>query len=207
MDKRIKELIKVRLEKAREDIDTAVELLSLKRYRAAVNRSYYALFSVTTAVLLTKRLERSKHSGVEAAFNQHFIKTGIIEIEYGKIFNYIRRKREESDYTVKVMIDKETASLHREIAKKLRIYNELWDIPKRNLTKWKKNRGAESAAIIEWENIFKIKTKEEILSILEGDNEESIRLRSSSPFTGILNENERREIFEFYNKKYKNDQL
>ncbi|MFH2046124.1 MAG: hypothetical protein ABIK92_13360 [Pseudomonadota bacterium] len=104
--------------------------------------------------------------------------------------------------------DKRSASLHREIAKKLRIYNELWDIPKRNLTKWKKNRGEESTAINEWENIFKIKTKEEILSILEGDNEESVRLRSSSPFTGILDENERREIFEFYTiKKYKNDQL
>ncbi|MEN6319737.1 MAG: HEPN domain-containing protein [Syntrophaceae bacterium] len=109
MDNKIRELIKVRLEKTEEDIDTAVELLSFKRYRAAVNRAYYALFSITTAVLLTKNLERSKHTGVEAAFNQHFIKTGIFEIEYGKIFNYVRQKREESDYTAKVMIDKETA--------------------------------------------------------------------------------------------------
>jgi len=109
LDEKTRELIKVRLEKAEEDIDTAVGLLSFKRYRAAVNRSYYALFSITTAVLLTKKLERSKHAGVEAAFNQHFIKTGILEIEYGKIFNYVRQKREESDYTAKVMIDKETA--------------------------------------------------------------------------------------------------
>ena len=109
MDEKTRELIKVRLEKAEEDIDTAVELLSFKRYRAAVNRSYYALFSITTAVLLTKKLERSKHAGVEAALNQHFIKTRILEIEYGKIFNYVRQKREESDYTAKVMIDKETA--------------------------------------------------------------------------------------------------
>jgi hypothetical protein len=98
-----------------------------------------------------------------------------------------------------------SALLHREIAKKLRIYNELWDIPKRNLAKWKKNRGTESPAINEWEKIFNIKSEEEILSILEGDNEESARLRSSSPFTGILNENERREIFEFFRiKRYKN---
>jgi len=101
--------------------------------------------------------------------------------------------------------DERSGSLHRAIAKKLKIYSELWDIPKHNLTKWKKIRGTKSAAINEWENIFNIKSKEEILSILEGDNEESVRLRSSSPFTGILNENERREIFEFYNiKRYKN---
>jgi hypothetical protein len=90
-------------------MDTAAELLSLKRYRAAVNRSYYALFSITTAVLLTKKLERSKHAGIEAAFNQHFIKTRIFEIEYGKIFDYVRKKREESDYTARAMIDKKTA--------------------------------------------------------------------------------------------------
>jgi uncharacterized protein (UPF0332 family) len=109
LDEKTRELIKVRLEKAEEDIETAVELLSFRRYRAAVNRSYYALFSITTAVLLTKKLERSKHTGLEAAFNQHFIKAEIFEIEYGKIFNYVRQKREESDYTAKVMIDKETA--------------------------------------------------------------------------------------------------
>jgi hypothetical protein len=109
LDQKTRELVKVRLEKAREDIDTAVELFDLMRYRAAVNRAYYSLFSVTSAVLLTKRLERSKHSGVEAAFNQYFIKTGIIELEYGKIFDHARKKREESDYTAKAAIDKDTA--------------------------------------------------------------------------------------------------
>ena len=109
MDENTKELIKVRLEKAEEDIETAEELLSLKRYRAAVNRAYYALFSLTTAVLLTKKLERTKHSGVEAAFNQYFIKSKIIEVEYGKIFDFVRKKREECDYTAKTTIDRETA--------------------------------------------------------------------------------------------------
>ena len=97
--------------------------------------------------------------------------------------------------------DERSASLHREIAKKLRIYSELWDIPARNIIKWKKNRATRSIAIEEWENILNMKTKEEILLILEGSNEESVRLRASSPFTGILNENERRAIFEIYSTK------
>lgn len=109
MDEKNRELVKVRLEKADEDIDTAGELLTLKRYRAAVNRAYYALFSITTALLLTQKIDRAKHAGVEAALNQHFIKTGIIEVEYGKIFDYARKKREECDYTAKVVIDRETA--------------------------------------------------------------------------------------------------
>jgi len=110
MDEKTRTLIKVRLERAREDLDTAEELLSLNRYRASVNRASYALFGITTALLLTKKVERSKHTGVEAAFNQYFIKTGIIEIEFGKIYDFIRKKREESDYASKAMIDKTTAS-------------------------------------------------------------------------------------------------
>lgn len=110
MDEKTRTLIKVRLERAREDLDTAEELLSLNRYRASVNRAYYALVGITTALLLTKKVERSKHTGVEAAFNQYFIKSGIIEIEFGKIFDFIRKKREESDYASKAMIDKTTAS-------------------------------------------------------------------------------------------------
>jgi len=102
-------LINVRLESADEDLDTAKELLNLERYRAAANRAYYAIFSTTNAVLLTKQIERSKHSGVEGAFIQSFIKTGIFEIEFGRIFNYIRKKREASDYSLRMTIDRETA--------------------------------------------------------------------------------------------------
>jgi len=109
MDEKTRVLIEVRLDSAQEDIETAKELLDLGRYRAAVNRSYYAIFSVTTALLLTKKIERSKHSGVESAFIQNFIKTGIFEIEFGKIFDYIRKKREEADYSARIIIDKETA--------------------------------------------------------------------------------------------------
>ena len=37
------------------------------------------------------------------------MKTGVIEVEYGKIFDYIRKKREASDYSIKLKIDEETA--------------------------------------------------------------------------------------------------
>ncbi|GFP21446.1 hypothetical protein HKBW3S43_01062 [Candidatus Hakubella thermalkaliphila] len=53
MDEEIRTLVEIRLESAQEDIETAKELLNLKRYRAAVNRAYYAIFSITNAVLLT----------------------------------------------------------------------------------------------------------------------------------------------------------
>jgi len=109
MEDEIKTLIKVRLESSLEDLETAKELLSLKRFRAAVNRAYYAIFSLTNAVLLSRGIERSKHSGVESAFIEKFVKAKIFEVEYGKIFDYIRKKREESDYSPKIRIDEGTA--------------------------------------------------------------------------------------------------
>ena len=103
--------MEIRLDRSREDIETAKELLDLGRYRAAVNRAYYAIFSITTALLLTQTIERSKHAGVESAFIQHFVKTGIFETEYGRIFDYIRKKREESDYSARITLDEKTAKM------------------------------------------------------------------------------------------------
>ena len=91
MEEATKILINVRLESADEDLDTAKELLNLERYRAAANRAYYAIFSTTNAVLLTKQIERSRHSGVEGAVIQHFIKTGIFEIEFGRILKTLQQ--------------------------------------------------------------------------------------------------------------------
>ena len=94
--------------------------------------------------------------------------------------------------------DERSIALHKAIAKKLRNNPGLWEIPKNNMVKWKKKNGRLAPALIKWQHILNTNPKEQILSILESSSEESVRLRSSSPFTGILNENERKRIFEFY---------
>jgi len=97
--------------------------------------------------------------------------------------------------------DERSITLHREIAEKLRDNPALWDIPRKNLERWKQMKDGLSRALEEWERIFHQNTKEQILSLLESDSEESIRLRSSSPFTGILNDNERKKIFKIFSMK------
>ncbi len=107
MDEHTRILIQVRLEKAQEDLATAHELASLGRFRAAVNRAYYAIYHLATAVLLTKEIERSKHAGVQAAFGHHFIKPGLIEPEYGRILVSARKARETCDYADRIELDTE----------------------------------------------------------------------------------------------------
>ena len=97
--------------------------------------------------------------------------------------------------------DERSRILHKEISKKLKSNPDLWDIPKNNLIKWKKTRGKLAPALIEWDHILNRQTIEQILSILESSSEEAVRLRSSSPFTGILTENERISIFEYFSTK------
>jgi uncharacterized protein (UPF0332 family) len=86
MEESTKENINDYLRLSKEDLDTAELLLRSDKYRTSLSRSYYAVFYATSALLLTKGIKRSKHSGVEAAFNQFFVKTHRIEPEYSRIY-------------------------------------------------------------------------------------------------------------------------
>lgn len=93
-------LIRLRLERAQEDLNTARDLLKMAHWRTAVNRAYYSVFHTASAALLWLDIERSKHSGVQAAFSEFFVKSGLIEVEFGQIYRSPREWREEQDYNV-----------------------------------------------------------------------------------------------------------
>jgi hypothetical protein len=65
-------------------------------------------------------------------------------------------------------------------------------IARRNLENWSKN---ESLALNEWRGILESETIEEIIKIISQDTDEGQRLRSSSPFAGVLSEAEREKIW------------
>ncbi len=64
----------------------------------ASNRIYYACFYATVALLLTKDLSSSKHSGVVAFFNRYFVKEGVMPVAMGKFYSRMFDNRLESDY-------------------------------------------------------------------------------------------------------------
>jgi uncharacterized protein (UPF0332 family) len=77
--------------------------------RASVNRAYYAVFYAASAMLLTKGIERRKHSGVISAFREHFIRGGPIEAEYSNVYGETLVIREDADYAVEIPVDQEMA--------------------------------------------------------------------------------------------------
>ena len=79
MEGSVKELSKYRFEKAQSDFETAKSLYELKQYRASINRSYYAIFHALRAVVALDGFDSSKHSGIIAFFNLHYVKEGIFD--------------------------------------------------------------------------------------------------------------------------------
>jgi uncharacterized protein (UPF0332 family) len=103
-----KTLIKYRCEEAIEALEDAELLIDSKRYRSAANRLYYAAFYAVLAVLLTKRLQYSKHSAVISFFDKEFIKTGILPKEYSRALHRAFYERQQDDYMPFVEFDAET---------------------------------------------------------------------------------------------------
>ena len=109
MEGSVIDLAKYRLARAKEDIETAEDNLTQGKYRASVNRSYYAVFHSIRSVTALDYFDSSKHSGVIAFFNQHYVKTGIFEKELSKIVDSCYRLREKADYDDFYLVSKEEA--------------------------------------------------------------------------------------------------
>lgn len=96
--------IQQRFEKASECIEDAQLLWNSKRFAATVNRAYYAMFHAAAAVLLTKNVSRSSHSGIISAFGEFFATTGLIDTVYHKYLREAFDLRQESDYEAGIEI-------------------------------------------------------------------------------------------------------
>lgn len=108
-DRNTTDYLKQKLARSHEDIVNARDLFQRGNYRLSINRAYYAVFHIVSAALNAIEQDRSKHSGVESAFHQYFIKPGLIEVEYGTTFKLARKWREDADYNVGLVFTEETA--------------------------------------------------------------------------------------------------
>lgn len=112
------DLAQYRLQKAHDHLKSAEILLDAGMYNDSMGRSYYAMFNAARALLALKQLDSKKHSGVISLFNQHFVKTGIIDRTAGRDLNKARVRRESSDYADFYLVSKEEAYNQLETAKR-----------------------------------------------------------------------------------------
>ncbi len=93
-----KQDLRQRLHRAQETLTEARTLKEAGLYIGTVNRLYYACFYAASALLETRGLTSSKHSGIIALLHQHFVKAGIVADEQGKFYRYLFDTRQRGDY-------------------------------------------------------------------------------------------------------------
>ena len=101
------DLAKYRLEKAKNTLSYAKSYINDTTLDSTVNRIYYAMFYAVNALLITKGLYSSKHSGVRAIFNREIVNKGLIEKQWGEFFADMFDRRQKGDYKDFVEFEKQ----------------------------------------------------------------------------------------------------
>lgn len=105
-------LVRYRLDRAREALEEAALLLANSHANTCVNRLYYACFYAVSALLLAKGLSSARHSGVRALFHQHIVKSGLLSVPLGQMYDKLFDNRQRGDYAdvVRFVVDGHLAS-------------------------------------------------------------------------------------------------
>jgi len=100
-------LAKYRLEKARNTLSDSKNYIQDATLESTVNRIYYAMFYAVSALLITKELSSSKHSGILAVFNKEIVNKGFISRTWGEFYSDMFKRRQKGDYQDFVKFEKQ----------------------------------------------------------------------------------------------------
>ena len=105
------DLIVYRVKRAKESFNSAKLLAENGYHHESISRLYYACFYMVLALLLKENITSSSHTGVRRQFGLHFIKTGKLTMEDGKIFSLLFDQRHKSDYEDFIKLKDDQTSL------------------------------------------------------------------------------------------------
>lgn len=91
-------IVKSWFEKANAVLQDARLLFQNGRLSSCVNRLYYAVFYSASAVLVSQGKKYGKHSAVRSAVHRDFVNSGLLDKEYGRMYDILLSRREQSDY-------------------------------------------------------------------------------------------------------------
>lgn len=103
----VADLAQHRLARAWETLEEAKLMAESGHWNGCVNRLYYACFYAVSALLLSRNLSSSKHTGVRSLFSIHFVQQGLFPKELAALYNTLFDARQESDYVDFFRVDPE----------------------------------------------------------------------------------------------------
>ena len=112
MDEQAQAHVRNWLRRAQENLRAAEHEFNGAFYARTISTAYYAMFYAATAALAGIGVERAKQSGVVSAFGEHFVRSGKLSPDMGRMLNRSMGDREESDYAAIPAIDRTLAQQH-----------------------------------------------------------------------------------------------
>jgi len=91
-------LIEHRTARATNTIEEVSFLIKNRKFLLAVNRIYYGMFYILSALSLKYDFSTSKHQQLIGWFNKEFISTGEIDRKFGRILHNAYNNRSTGDY-------------------------------------------------------------------------------------------------------------
>src|SRR5208283_2455653 len=99
------------LDKSLQSIRAAELLLREGYFSFAASRAYYSMFYAVEALLLSRELSFSRHSGVIAAFGKEFVKTGAFDSRFHRHLLHAFEIRNAGDYSTVDAVSEASARL------------------------------------------------------------------------------------------------
>ena len=93
-----KAVVESRLEKANRAYEQAKGIVELKYWETIANRLYYAAYYAVSALIVAHGEQPQTHSGVIHLLGMHFIRTGLLNADIGKLYHRLFTMRQTSDY-------------------------------------------------------------------------------------------------------------
>ena len=91
-------VVEFRIEKALRAYEQAKGILPLQYWETIANRLYYAAYNAVSALLVANGDSAQTHSGVMHIFGLHFVKTGKVSSDMGRLYNRLFTMRLTGDY-------------------------------------------------------------------------------------------------------------
>ncbi len=94
-----KDIVAYRIERAYTALEQAKLNLKLNCLEVTANRLYYAAYYVVSALLIANKIPAHSHEGNVTQFGLHFVKTGKVDREEGKLLSHLLTMRLKGDYS------------------------------------------------------------------------------------------------------------
>lgn len=113
------DVVRHRLNVAREDLDTANLTFEAGQYRAANNRAYYSIFHTICAVLAKEGVAFKRHKDTLSYFNKNYVQPEIFPRELGRKIVKAEEIRHAGDYDTFYIASKDVTAQKIETAERL----------------------------------------------------------------------------------------